>query len=70
MTFTENAVESSLSLLDFLCNVDGESVSTFFKENFFYNSHSRFTKAEVENIVMTSRKRRYQRINLFHDCEQ
>ena len=41
-----------------------------FTENFFYNSRTSFTKAEVEKVVMTSGKRRYQRINFFHDCEQ
>ena len=68
--YKKDAVESSLSLLHFLRNVDGESISTFFTENFFYNSRTSFTKAEVEKVVMTSGKRRYQRINFFHDCEQ
>ena len=68
--YKKDAVESSLSLLHFLRNVDGESISTFFTENFFYNSRTSFTKAEVEKVVITSGKRRYQRINFFHDCEQ
>ena len=69
--YKKDAVESSLSLLHFLRNVDGESISTFFTENFFYNSRTSFTKAEVEKVVMTSGKRRYERINFFRgllDC--
>ena len=66
----KDVVESSLKLLDFVCNMDGENILTFFKDNFFYNSRSSFTKAEVENVVMTSGKRRYQRVNFFHDCKQ
>lgn len=69
-SYKKDDVESSLSLLYFLNNVDVKSISTFFNNNFFYDSPSSFTKAEVEKVVMTSGKRRYQRINFFHDCEQ
>ena len=64
----KDAVESSLSLLDFLCNVDGDSISTFFTEKFFYNSRSSFTKAAVENCNGKWQSAVIS-INFFHDCE-